>query len=152
MVVDENKDFIRWEKKFELGIPQIDEQHTQLIILCNDLYQAVIRNKYRAVIPGWQEALSDALHKTVDYIGTHFSDEEKLITVVGYPQTDAHKQKHREFTAKIRDTLKSFNEAKFQDAMDFVHFLYDWILEHIAIVDKAYVPAVMKYLEEKKSN
>ena len=88
----------------------------------------------------------------MDYIGTHFSDEEKLITVVGYPQADAHKQKHREFTAKIRDTLKSFNEAKFQDAMDFVHFLYDWILEHIAIMDKAYVPAVVKYLEEKKSN
>lgn len=149
MVLDENNDFIRWEKKFELGIPSIDAQHQQLVHLCNDLYQVVVRNKYRATIPGWQEALSDALRETVNYIKTHFSDEEKLLAAVGYEGLEQQKSQHRGFTAKITETLKTFNEAQFQDAMDFVKFLYDWILQHIAISDKQYVPTVLEYLKKR---
>ena len=150
MNIDENKDFIRWEKKFELGIPNIDAQHQQLVNLCNDLYQAVIRNKYRATIPGWHEALSDALRDTVEYVKLHFSDEEKLMATVGYAELPQHKVKHRKFTAKVTETLKTFNQAEFQDAMDFVKFLYDWILEHIAISDKAFVPTVLEFLQIQK--
>lgn len=147
--VNENNDFIKWEKKFELGIPVIDNQHKQLVHLCNDLYQAVIRNKYRATTPGWHEALADALRETVNYVKTHFSDEEKLLTAVGYSGLDQQKAQHRDFTNKITENLKNFNKATFQDAMNFVRFLYDWILQHIAISDKQYVPAVLEYLKNK---
>lgn len=150
VTMDDNKDFIKWEKKFELGIPVIDSQHRQLVNLCNDLYQAVIRNKYRATTPGWHEALSDALRETVNYINTHFSDEEKLLTAVNYDKLDQQKSQHKSFTNKISETLKTFNQATFQDAMDFVRFLYDWILQHIAISDKQYVPAVLEYLKNRQ--
>ena len=58
MIFNENSDFIRWEKRFELGIPVIDAQHKRLVELCNDLYLTIVRNKYRAMQPEWQEAFS----------------------------------------------------------------------------------------------
>ena len=34
MTADFEKDFIKWEKRFELGIPVIDAQHKRLVELC----------------------------------------------------------------------------------------------------------------------
>lgn len=150
MILNENSDFIRWEKRFELGIPTIDEQHKKLVDLCNDLYMVIVRNKYRATTPGWQEALSDALRATVDYVKTHFADEEKLLAAVGYEGLEQQKAQHHGFTMKIAESLKTFNKATFQDAIDFVKFLYEWILQHIAVSDKQYVPAVMEYVKNRQ--
>ena len=44
MTADFEKDFIKWEKRFELGIPVIDAQHKRLVELCNDLYLTIVRN------------------------------------------------------------------------------------------------------------
>lgn len=145
MIFNENSDFIRWEKRFELGIPVIDAQHKRLVALCNDLYLTIVRNKYRVMQPEWQEAFSDALRATVDYITTHFSDEEKLLSAVGYAELDSQKSQHRAFTAQIARTLKTFHQTTFQDAIEFVKFLYDWILHHIAVSDKQYVSAVLEF-------
>ena len=131
MIFNENSDFIRWEKRFELGIPVIDAQHKRLVALCNDLYLTIVRN--------------DALRATVDYITTHFSDEEKLLSAVGYAELDSQKSQHRAFTAQIARTLKTFHQTTFQDAIEFVKFLYDWILHHIAVSDKQYVSAVLEF-------
>ena len=145
MIFNENSDFIRWEKRFELGIPVIDAQHKRLVELCNDLYLTIVRNKYRAMQPEWQEAFSDALRAAVDYITTHFSDEEKLLAAVGYEGLEQQKAQHHGFTMKIAESLKTFNKATFQDAIEFVKFLYDWILHHIAVSDKQYVSAVLEF-------
>lgn len=145
MIFNENSDFIRWEKRFELGIPVIDAQHKRLVELCNDLYLTIVRNKYRAMQPEWQEAFSDALRATVDYVKTHFSDEEKLLAAVGYEWLEQQKAQHHGFTMKIAESLKTFNKATFQNAIEFVKFLYDWILHHIAVSDKQYVSAVLEF-------
>lgn len=150
MIFNENSDFIRWEKRFELGIPTIDAQHKKLVDLCNELYLVIVRNKSRATIPGWQEALSDALRATVDYVKTHFADEEKLLAAVGYEGLEQQKAQHHGFTMKIAESLKTFNKATFQDAIDFVKFLYEWILQHIAVSDKQYVRAVMEYAKNRQ--
>lgn len=149
MILNNNSDFIRWEKRFELGIPTIDAQHKRLVELCNELYLVIIRNKSQATTPGWQEALSNALRATVDYVKVHFADEEKLLTAVGYAGLEEQKAQHYGFTMKITESLKTFNTATFQDAIDFVKFLYDWILHHIAVSDKQYVRAVMEYAKNR---
>ena len=37
-----DKDLIRWDPKFSLGIPFIDEQHKHLVELCNKLYSEIM--------------------------------------------------------------------------------------------------------------
>ena len=44
-----------------------------------------------------------------------------------------------------------FDYLAYQDVMDFIKFLYTWTLEHIAVEDKQFVPAVFKYLQEQQA-
>lgn len=40
-----DKTLIKWDDKFLIGIPVIDEQHKKLIQLCEDFYQALMAGK-----------------------------------------------------------------------------------------------------------
>ena len=146
----ETIEYIRWEKRFELGIPYLDAQHHQLVAICNELYQTIVINKSRTDTPSWQQSLSIAIRKTVEYIKKHFTDEENLMTIISYKDFPAHKARHQEFIIKVSDLLVMFDYLAYQDAMDFIKFLYTWTLEHIAVEDKQFVPAVFKYLQEQQ--
>ena len=145
---EQNENLIVWDKKFELGIPTIDAQHERLVELCNNLYQGIIRQK-NSGNAAWQSALSDTLRETVDYILVHFRDEEKLLAAIGYEQISEHKQQHQEFVAKTTETIANFDKATFQTAFDFVKFLYEWVLRHIAYEDKLYVKPVKEYMKKR---
>lgn len=152
MTANENKKYITWEKKFELGIPVIDNQHRRLVGLCNSLYLALIDRQELSRVGNapWQIALSDAIRSTVDYVQTHFRDEEKILTAIAYPELAHHKAQHQYFTAKIMELLTGFHDSDVQEAIDLLRFLYNWILEHIAVEDKKYVPAVSAYLQNRR--
>ena len=146
----QGENLLAWDKKFELGIPAIDEQHKHLVELCNTLYQSIIRQKSAGNI-SWQEALSETLRKTVDYVLIHFRDEEKLLKAIGYEQFAEHKKRHQEFVAKTTETIANFDKATFQTALDFAKFLYEWILRHIAYEDKLYAKPVKEYMQKRNA-
>lgn len=142
-------DYIKWDPKFEIGIPVIDEQHKKLVELCNNSYQALI--KQRTSGSTWEQSLSGTLHECVEYVQTHFKDEEKLMAACGYPGFQEHKKVHESFIKKIIETSHSFQGAGAgNSAFKFVKFLYDWILSHIAHEDKLYVKSVLEYYRQKK--
>ena len=148
----DDKDFIRWDPKFALGIPIIDEQHKHLVELCNKLYTEVMESRAKYGNENntkWQNTLVGTLKECVNYVTTHFSNEEKIMKVVGYERFPEHKNRHDEFTKKVLETAKGFNSMDFSDAIKFCKFLYEWILSHIAHEDKLYVKKVLEY---KKNN
>lgn len=143
-----DKDLIRWDPKFSLGIPLIDEQHKHLVELCNKLYTEIMESRAKYGNDNnakWQTALAGTLKECVNYVTTHFSTEEKLMMHVGYEQYAEHKARHEEFTKKVLETAKGFNSMTFADAIKFCKFLYDWVLSHIAHEDKLFVKKVMEY-------
>ena len=144
----DDKDLIRWDPKFTLGIPLIDEQHKHLVELCNKLYTEVMASRLKYENDNntqWQNALAGTLKECVNYVATHFSSEEKLMKLVSYEQFSEHKNRHDEFTKKVLETAKGFNSMDFSDAIKFCKFLYEWILSHIAHEDKLYVKKVLEY-------
>ena len=76
----DEKTFIIWDKKFEIGIPVIDEQHRQLVLLTNDFYNELMNYK-KMEIPKWEPQLIQALKKCTDYVLVHFNAEEKLMHI-----------------------------------------------------------------------
>lgn len=143
--------WIKWEKKFELGIPAVDEQHKHLNTLCNNLREQILRfmsGTHDA--KSLQAVLSDTLRETVDYAITHFQTEEKLMAAAGYEGLEEHKNSHREFINKVKGMLADFDHATLQNAFDFSNFLYDWIFTHIAHKDKLYVTSVREYVNKER--
>jgi hemerythrin len=132
--MSDSTEFVKWDKRYLVNIPFIDQQHQELVRLTNELYQGcligedLVRNYY----------FMKAIKGVVDYVAKHFSMEEKMLENINYPGLATHKNQHEEFVRKILEDVKSFQNGKKFVPNVFVRYLKDWILSHIAVEDKRY--------------
>jgi hemerythrin len=84
-----------------------------------------------------------AVKGTVDYVKYHFRAEGKLMENVKFPESAEHKRQHEDFVKQILEDVQSFQEGKKFIPNVFVRFLKDWILSHIAVLDKRYASYIL---------
>jgi hemerythrin len=117
---------VEWHDKFSIGIPLIDNQHKALVLITNKLYNAGSSD----------EQFAETIKEAVAYVKFHFSVEEQIQARTAYPGYEEHKKLHAEFIREILNHVVAFKEGKKFVPHQFVHFLKDWVLSHIALVDK----------------
>jgi len=115
------------------GIPVLDTQHANLVRICNNLRIACLNG-----VETRNDRFQRAVHEVADYARYHFSTEEKLMSILEYPGFYDHKREHEEFIWEILSRSKQFKEGDEHLAEKFVHFLNEWIRNHIALYDKAF--------------
>ncbi|MDZ4254217.1 MAG: bacteriohemerythrin [Sulfuritalea sp.] len=120
-----------WTDSLLTGIDEIDEQHQVLFDVLARLELAVsTEDKWSAV--------HFAIVELTNFMNIHFAVEEALLRLHGYPELDAHIAAHRAFSADLA-TIKQHSIR--QDVSDEMMVLVrNWLVEHIGVVDKAYVP------------
>jgi hemerythrin len=144
-MTDESVNFVNWEDRYSVGIPLIDEQHKELIRLTNELYQGCLAGDDAA-----REFFFNTVRGAMDYVKHHFSAEEKVLENINYPHLAEHKKQHEDFIRKIVEDVKSFQGGKKFVPNNFVRFLKDWILSHIAISDTQYAAYIMNLKKHGK--
>jgi hemerythrin len=137
-------EFVKWHKKYEIGIDVIDQQHRHLVALTNELYSACLISGERA-----RETFVKAAHSAVDYVKEHFSAEEKILEAVNYPKLASHKKQHEVFVKKVIESSRSFNTISTNVAYEYARFLRDWILSHIMVDDKEYALYISKTASQR---
>jgi hemerythrin len=127
------KDYISWSSRYSVGIKEIDDQHKALLDLINNLYHSTTGNeeKHRA-------HFREVIAQSVSYIKNHFSFEEKYMLATNFPEYQAHNQMHKEFILKVVAADKDFEAGKRLVLVNFLKFLRDWVLSHIAVEDMKY--------------
>ncbi len=130
--------FFQWTPELSVGIQDIDLQHKKLVDLINRLYDA-IKSRQAGQI------LETILADLVDYTVTHFTYEEMFLDKNGYPELAAHKPKHNNFVAKIKQYMEDHKSGKLFLSTEIMDFLKDWLTSHIMGTDKEYA----KYFSEK---
>jgi hemerythrin len=130
--------FVAWDDKYSVGIPLIDEQHKELIRLTNELYESCLAGEDAA-----RANFMEAVKGTVDYVKYHFGVEEKLLQNAKYPELAEHKKEHEAFVRHILNEVQSFQEGKKFVPNEFVRYLRDWILSHIAVADRRYATYIL---------
>ncbi|MDR0562594.1 MAG: bacteriohemerythrin [Spirochaetaceae bacterium] len=135
--------FIAWEDRYAIGILMVDEQHKELLNLTNALYEACREGDEAA-----GAIFKDTIRQTVEYVKKHFSAEEQILERVNYPELLAHKQEHEAFVKKVLEEVKNFESGKSFVPNQFVRFLRDWILAHIAVSDKKYADYIFRLKKE----
>ena len=122
--------YVDWENRFSVGVPLIDSQHKHLIAVTNELHKACRFSDDSA-----KEQFKKTVHDAVAYVKHHFSTEEQVMDKTGFPESAEHKKHHAEFVQEVLKNVKAFENGKQFVPNQFVRFLRDWILSHVAIVD-----------------
>jgi len=138
------ENYIEWSEAYSLGIKMIDDQHKGLLDIVNDLYSHSTGNEFEEML-----YFKDVIHQAVDYIKNHFQVEEKLLVATKYPGYAEHKKAHDQFTLMVVASAKDFESGKRMVLEKFAHFLRDWILSHIAVMDQDYATYLRKIATRK---
>ncbi|MBC9784058.1 hemerythrin family protein [Heliobacterium chlorum] len=128
--------FIDWDERYEVGIPQIDDEHKTLLAMVNQLYDAVKAGKS-------DELIEELIDKSIIYAGVHFSHEEKFLKDADYKFFHEHKQYHDEFTQRVH-LFKIGPDNSKNKAMDLLNLLKYWFINHILIEDKGFSKMISK--------
>lgn len=110
-----------------LGIPEIDEQHKQLVENLEQLQQ------WRSKGHGYAAAIN-AFMNLGDYVQKHFQDEEEYMRRHDYPELDAHMLQHKDLIARIQEIEQHLMGG--EDVTDeMIELLTRWIVGHIGYED-----------------
>jgi hemerythrin len=133
IIINKNKDYIIWSDTYSVGIQLIDDQHKGLIDITNNLFNHVTGNEEeeRAFFDG-------VVQQALDYVKNHFVTEEKCMLATKFPGYSEHKRTHDEFTLTVIKSVNESRNGKSPPLEKFAEFLKEWILSHIAVMDKQY--------------
>jgi len=131
MVVIE--EYIAWSDKFSCGIKLIDDQHKQLVELVNEMFNHATGNAVQE-----RDYFDRVINEAVEYIKTHFITEEKIMIAAKFKGYEEHKKEHLNFIVTVIEKAKDFQAGKRLTLSSFARYLKDWVLSHIAVMDKQY--------------
>ena len=137
---------IMWSNTFSCGIKLIDDQHKHLVDVVNEMFRHVTGNEEQE-----SNYFNRVIKEAVNYIKVHFSTEEKIMIVTKFSGYVEHKRAHDSFILTVANTVSEAAAGKRVSLYSFTKFLKDWILSHIAVMDKQYF-AYLKNIATLKSD
>ena len=123
---------IVWNDSYSVGYELMDEQHKELVKMINTLLLGSKMGSTASDI-----VFMKTLRSAIDYAKSHFSIEEKLLKQVNYPDLPLQKEQHELFITRILDAADEFEQGK-SEPLALASFLKNWLLSHIAEMDKRY--------------
>jgi hemerythrin len=120
-----------WKKEYSVGNKNIDAEHQKLLLLSRKIInlETTTENK--------KQKLSSALKELMNYVKTHFKNEEDYMARIGYPDLESHAKVHKTITDNL---IKTITANKSADALikQLEGLLEKWIIKHIFDEDKKY--------------
>ena len=115
--------------EFEIGIAEIDLQHSRLYSLLERLRHSADKNYGYAV---------NAILAELDMeIRIHFSVEESLMQLLSFPETDAHVSAHRQLAQQLKQFRQRAQDLDISE--DLAGFIKTWLTDHIDTFDRQFV-------------
>lgn len=131
----------RWQDSLSLDVPAIDRDHKLLIDLLNRIH-------YMELAGDDQDAIAEVIAELVEYTATHFSREEMLMRLSGYPGYKAHQAIHDSLRNRVAELHAQFQrKPESFDVQHFYRFLAEWLTMHILGEDTKIKPYVEKLAE-----
>ena len=124
---------IIWSPTFSCGVKLIDEQHKGLVKMVNEMFNHVSGDEEEE-----HEYFNKIIKEAVDYIKVHFATEEKIMRLTKFEGFAEHKKEHDNFVLTVVGNIFAYRAKEHFTLLTFTKFLKDWVLSHIAVMDKKY--------------
>ena len=132
-MVEERQEHIKWSDKYSMGIKLIDDQHKGLLDFVNELFSHVTGNEEEERV-----YFDGVIQQALEYVSNHFVTEEECMRAENFPDYTKHQMAHNEFKLAVIKSANGFNAGEVLALMDFARFLENWIITHVAGMDKEY--------------
>lgn len=120
---------IEWNKKYEIGIEDIDLQHHYFVNLISRFAREASRSTNKKYVTSLMQEL-------IAYTKFHFKSEETLMVYYEYPEHDNHRKLHYELIENLNMELGLIqNHSHIHDIERFVDFLSEWFFKHTRVED-----------------
>jgi hemerythrin len=127
------------------GVPEIDDQHRELLELGNVVVDPATLNQGAAVF-------REALRFLAGYVRYHFAAEEHVMQKAGYPRFEQHRQWHERFRRDVDRLVEKARRSGVSKAIavEVSFAIENWLLEHIRITDKDFVTFLRQHTNGKE--
>jgi hemerythrin len=129
---------LAWNPEWDTGFPNIDEQHQRLLTEFNDFLDAIQNHIH-------QEHVGNLLEFLVDFLDTHFEEEEIHMRATHYPRLLEHKAFHDSMRSRTQSLLHSFREDPETVAAEVVDLVMNWVENHISLEDKLMAKHLLQF-------
>lgn len=121
---------IAWDESMSTGVDYLDEQHKELFVKFNQLYEAVENGKGR-------EETREILGFLQFYAEWHFEREEHCMAEHNCPVAEANQKAHTRFISRVNALADRYAESETdpQVMRDTVLELGTWLVNHIMGTD-----------------
>ena len=113
----------------DLGIPEIDRQHRQILHFIKAMGEALGTNNEESV-------LRSTIRQMIEYSVRHFSFESGLMKKDKYEGLKDHLELHGIYNAKVKEFSNRYSKTRDLKAAELVTWLWEWWMEHIQVHDR----------------
>ena len=119
-----------WNSNYIIGNDQVDAEHKEIFGMVDKLLMDDFRNR--------PEKIKTTVDFLVDYVGRHFSHEERLMEESDYHKKEEHVKQHRDFVKTVTALVRKIERNL--DSIDLVlevnNVIVNWLAEHVMGSDK----------------
>jgi hemerythrin len=124
---------IQLDNSYSVGIESIDEQHKQLISMCNNLYLNCYKKDEIS-----QDFFRQGISSLISFMRYHLFVEEQLLSRIAFPEFHDHKEEHSNVIEFINRYLVYLGTDEEEQLKKSIPTIRDCILKHITVSDRKY--------------
>ncbi|MBN2519648.1 MAG: hemerythrin family protein, partial [Bacteroidales bacterium] len=126
------KDFIVWYNKYNLQIPEMDEQHKRIVKLVNEFKEAWDLKKSA-------NELVKIIKNLINYSSYHFKSEEEYMGEYKYTEIKEHKAEHKKLTELLQKVEKDLSKNKQDQVQNDLENIKKQLIDHFTESDSKYI-------------
>lgn len=128
-----NSNAIIWKSEYNISNLKIDKEHQKLFTIAREAMNISKLKDDKEV----KNKLKEIITKLFEYVGTHFSNEQKYMEEIDYPELENHKILHKNMLNMLTNLISELNKLELEDIEKLLfNFIEEYFIRHIVLEDK----------------
>lgn len=131
--MDRNIENLIWKSEYNIGNLKIDQEHQKLFAIARKTLSVIKLNNDEKEIGKIKELITELF----TYVGTHFSNEQKYMKEVKYPELENHILLHKNLLDMLTNLISQLNTMELKEIEKSLYsFIEEYFIRHIILEDK----------------
>ena len=131
--MDRNIENLIWKSEYNIGNLKIDQEHQKLFSIARKTLSVIKLNNDEKEIGKIKELITELF----TYVGTHFSNEQKYMKEVKYPELENHILLHKNLLDMLTNLISKLNSMNLKEIEQSLYsFIEEYFIRHIILEDK----------------